>query len=183
MMENISKFESSANKIKEKLVKDVGAIRTSRANPALVKDIMVEYYGSKTKLEGLASIGIQDARTLTIQPWDKGAVEPIEKAVRSSGLGLQPVIDRDIIRIILPELTGERRQALIKLTSEKLEESRIALRRERDEVWKDVQEKERSKTISEDEKFRFKDELQRKVDKFNAELDKIVEQKKQEIST
>ncbi len=131
---SLSKFDSSFQKIKNHFADELGALRTGRANPALVKDIAVEYYGGKTKLEGLASIGVGDARTLIIQPWDKGALEAIEKAVRSSNLGLQPVVDRDVLRIILPELTGERRQAMQKLVGEKLEESRIALRRERDEV-------------------------------------------------
>lgn len=182
-MYNLSKFENSAGKIKDRLISDMSAIRTGRASPALVKDIMVEYYGSKMKLEGMASVGVQDARTLTIQPWDKGAIESIEKAIRSSNLGLQPVVDKDMIRIILPELTGERRVALSKLVGEKTEESRIALRRERDEVWKDIQEKERAKSISEDEKFRLKDELQKKVDRFNKDLDELAEKKRTEISS
>ncbi|MEK7566892.1 MAG: ribosome recycling factor [Patescibacteria group bacterium] len=181
MIDNLSKFEVSANKIKERLSGEMGAIRTSRANPALVKDITVEYYGSKMKLEGLASIGVGDARTLTVQPWDKGSLEAIEKAVRASNLGLQPVVDKDMIRIILPELTGERRQTLIKLVGEKLEEARIVLRRERDEVWKEAQEGERSGGISEDEKFRFKDELQKKIDRFNKDFEELAERKKNEI--
>ena len=180
-MYDLSKFETEAGKIKERLVAEMGAIRTSRASPALVKDIMVEYYGSKMKLEGLASIGVQDARTLTIQPWDKNAVEPIEKTIRSSNLGLQPVVDKGLIRIILPELTGERRQFLIKLVGEKTEESRIALRRGRDEVWKEIQERERSGGISEDEKFRLKDELQKKIDRFNKDLEELAENKKKDI--
>lgn len=132
-------------------------------------------------LDGLASISVQDARTLVIRPWDKNSLEPIEKAIRSSNSGLQPVADKDVIRVILPALTGENRQILLKLAGEKLEESRIVLRRERDEVWKDIQAKERLGEISEDEKFRLKDELQKKMDKFNAEFEGMVERKRREI--
>ena len=168
-------------KIKSRFAEELGALRTSRASPSLVKDILVDYYGTKTKIEGLASISIQDAKTLVIQPWDKNSVEPIEKAVRASNLGLQPVADKNILRIVLPELTGERRQSLIKFIGEKLEESRIAVRRERDEIWKDGQDKERAGELSEDQKFRLKEELQKKVDKANRELEEIAEKKRKEV--
>jgi len=183
MAYDLTRFENTAKKIKEKFSGELGAIRTSRASPALVKDILVDYYGGKMKLEGLASIGVQDARTIVVQPWDKSSLEAIEKAIRSSNLGIQPVADRDVLRIVLPELTGERRQALLKLAGEKLEEARIALRRERDEVWKEVQDKERAGEIPEDEKFRLKDELQKKTDGFNGEFEEIVEKKRQEVSS
>ena len=138
------KFDSLFQKTRDHLSENLGALRTGRANPALVKDIVIEYYGSKMKLEGLASIGTADARTLIIQPWDKGSLEAVEKGIRASNLGLQPVVDRDIIRVVLPELTGERRQAMQKLVGEKLEEARIALRRIRDDAWKEIQENEKA---------------------------------------
>jgi len=178
---SFNNFDSSAEKIKSRLAEELGALRTSRANSALVKDIQVELYGVKTKLEGLASISIQDAKTLVVQPWDKSSVEAIEKAIRASNLGLQPIADKNILRIVLPELTGERRQALLKLAGDKLEEARIALRRAREDVWKEAQEKERAGDISEDEKFRVKEELQKKVDKANRELDEITDKKRREI--
>jgi len=178
---SLNNFDSSVEKIKSRFAEELGALRTSRASPSLVKDILVDYYGTKTKIEGLASISIQDAKTLVIQPWDKNSVEPIEKAVRASNLGLQPVADKNILRIVLPELTGERRQSLIKFIGEKLEESRIAVRRERDEIWKDGQDKERAGELSEDQKFRLKEELQKKVDKANRELEEIAEKKRKEV--
>lgn len=182
-MYDFGKFETASKKIREKLGEELSALRTGRANPSLVKDILVDYYGSKVKLEGVATIGVSDARTLAIQPWDKNSMGPIEKAVRGSNLGLQPVADKDTIRVILPELTGERRQSLLKLAGEKLEESRIAVRRERDQVWKEIQESEREGKISEDEKFRLKDELQKKIDRFNKDLDELAEKKRYEISS
>ena len=182
-MYDLSKFENSIKKIGGKFAEELGGLRTGRANPALIKDVAVDYYGSKMKLEGLSSIAVQDARTLIVQPWDKNSLEPIEKAIRASNLGLQPVADKDVLRIILPELTGERRQVLLKLLGEKLEDSRIVLRRERDEVWKDIQVKERGGEISEDEKFRLKEELQKRVDKFNNSLQDLADKKRQEISS
>ncbi|MBI2506987.1 MAG: ribosome recycling factor [Candidatus Niyogibacteria bacterium] len=182
-MYDLSKFEVAAKRSREKLSEELGGLRTGRANPVLVKDIAVDYFGSKMKLEGLASISVQDARTLLIQPWDKNSIEPIEKAVRASNLGLQPVADKNVLRIILPELTGERRAALLKLTGEKLEASRVALRQEREAVWKDIQEKERKGEMSEDEKFRLKDDLQKKIDRFNKDFEELAEKKKQEISS
>lgn len=178
---SFSNFESAAAKTKERLVAEFGALRTGRANPVLVKDIQVEYYGSKTKLESLASIGVEDARTLIVQPWDKQSTEAIEKAIRNSNIGLQPIVDSTAIRLVLPELTGERRQALLKIASEKLEEARISLRKARDESWKDIQEREREKELSEDEKFRLKDELQKKMDSLNGELDDMAEKKRKEV--
>lgn len=182
-MYDFGKFETASKKIREKLGEELSVLRAGRANPSLVKDMLVDYYGSKVKLEGVATIGVQDARTLAIQPWDKNSMEPIEKAVRASNLGLQPVADKDIIRIILPELTGERRQALLKLAGEKFEEARIALRRSREDIWKEIQEKERAGEISEDEKFRLKDELQKKIDNLNSEFEEIVEKKRKEIGS
>ena len=183
MSYSFSGFDAELKKAKEWLADEFTALRTGRANPAMVKDILVDCYGSKMKLENVASIGAQDARTLLIQPWDKASVEPIERAIRASNLGLQPVVDKDVIRVILPTLTGERRGALMKLVSEKLEEARIMSRKARDEIWKDIQTKERDGALSEDEKFRAKDELQKKIDAFNRDLEALVERKKTEIQS
>ncbi|MEK7599043.1 MAG: ribosome recycling factor [Patescibacteria group bacterium] len=181
MIYSFSNFEIEAGKIKEWFSRELDGLRTGRANPTLVKDIVVEYYGTKTKLEGLASIGVQDARTLVIQPWDKQAIEAIEKAIRSSNIGLQPVVDKEMIRVVLPELTGERRQFLTKIVGEKFEEARVSLRKARDDVWKDIQNMERESKLSEDEKFRLKDELQKKMDSVNEALQGLAERKKEEI--
>ena len=180
---SFSGFEHELKKTTEWFSDELSALRTGRASPTMVKDILVDAYGSKTKLEGLASITTQDARTLAIQPWDKSVVGAIETAIRNSNLGLQPVVDKEVIRIILPALTGERRDQLIKLVGEKLEEARIASRKARDIVWKDIQTQERGGTSSEEEKFRAKDELQKKIDQFNRELDMLAERKHAEIKS
>ncbi|MBI1957180.1 MAG: ribosome recycling factor [Candidatus Niyogibacteria bacterium] len=183
MTYSFSSFDGELKRIKEHFSGELSSLRTGRANPAIVKDILVDAYGSKMKLEGVASITTQDARTLVIQPWDKGVVAAIESAIRNSNLGIQPVVDKDVIRVILPSLTGERREQLMKLVGEKSEDARIASRKARDEIWKDIQAQEREKKMSEDEKFRAKDELQKKIDHFNRELDDVAERKRTEIRT
>jgi len=143
---------------------------------------MIDSYGTKLPLKHVATIGVEDARTLRVTPWDISALKNIETAISNSNLGCQPIADQQSIRIILPQLSEERRKSLLKFLSEKLEEAKISLRRERDEVWKDIQEKERKGEIPEDDKFRFKDELQKMVDEAGKELEEIAQRKKQEIT-
>jgi ribosome recycling factor len=176
------KIKNKSEEVKNHLKKEVSSLHSSRANPALVEDILVESYGSKMPIKHLAAINSEDARTLRITPWDTSVLKNIETAISASNLGCQPIADKQSIRIVLPELSEERRKAIIKVLSEKLEEGRVALRQERDEVWKDIQEKEREGKIPEDEKFRLKEELQKIVDKTNEELDEITEHKKTEIA-
>ncbi|MBI5046012.1 MAG: ribosome recycling factor [Candidatus Niyogibacteria bacterium] len=102
-------FEQEIKKAVEWFTHEIVSLRTGRANPALVEDLEIESYGSKMPLKHIAAINVEDARTLGIKPWDKNNIQPIESAVRSSNLGLQPIVDKDMIRIILPELTAERR--------------------------------------------------------------------------
>ena len=183
MTYSFAPLDSELKKTKEWFVTELAALRTGRANPSMLANITVDAYGSKMKLEGVASITIQDARTLLIQPWDKAVIAAIETALRNSNLGLQPVVDKDVIRIILPALTGERREQLAKVVGEKLEEARIASRKARDEVWKSIQAQERDDKMSEDEKFRSKDEMQKKIDHFNRELETLAEKKRSEIKS
>lgn len=147
-----------------------------------MEDLEIDSYGSKMPLKHLAAISTEDARTLNIKPWDKNNIQAIELAVRSSNLGLQPLVDQDIIRIIIPELTEERRGALKKMLKEKLEQAKVSVRRARDEVWSKIQEKERAGEISEDEKFRLKDKMQEKIDAAFKKLEEIADKKEKEIS-
>jgi ribosome recycling factor len=177
-------FSKTKNKIEETkafLKREISTLRTGRATPALVEDILVDSYGSKMPIKHVASISVDDAKTLRISPWDMSVIKNIEAAISASNLGVQPIADKQSIRITLPQLSEERRKALIKIVSEKHEESKISLRQERDETWKDIQEKEKKGEISEDEKFRFKDELQKMIDGANEELDAISSAKKEEI--
>lgn len=178
---NFSNFQNQVSGVESKLKNQLALIRTGRANPALLEEVKIDYYGSKTSLKHAAAITAEDARTLRVQPWDASIIAVIENAIRSSSLGLQPVSDKNGVRVILPELTEERRKTLAKLVKEKLEESRISLRRMRDEVWKDIQEKARKKEISEDDKFRWKDKLQEITDEANKKFEEIIAKKEEEI--
>lgn len=156
-------------------------MRTGRATPALVENLEVDYYGSKTPLKAVAAISSSDPRTLEIKPWDKNAIQPIEKAIQSSSLGLNPVTDRDVIRLSIPSLTEERRKELTKLLGKHLEEARIQVRREREEALKEIDRKEKAKEISEDEKFRQKNEVQKQVDEINKKIEDLGSAKEREI--
>lgn len=181
MSYDFSKIKKQAQETKEWFKNEISLLRTGRATPALVENVKVDYYGAKNPIKGMASITVEDARTLKLNPWDKEAISQIEQAIRSSDLGIQPVTEKDVIRLIFPELTEERRISLIKVLSDKMEEAKISLRRERDEVWRDIQDKEKNKEIGEDDKFRFKDELQKIVDDSNKKLDEMAVIKEKEI--
>lgn len=178
-----SELKSKIDKTKEWLKKELVGLRTGRASPALVEDIKVDYFGTLTPLSHLASVKAEDAKTLTIEPWDKNSLESISKALLNSSLGIQPIASKESIRIVLPPLTQERRILLAKILNEKLEEAKIKLRQIRDESWSETQKQEREKKISQDEKFRLKDKLEEEIKKGAGELEKIAEAKKGEIES
>lgn len=181
MVYDFSHIKSGGGRIKERFKTETAALRTGRANPALIENLLIDSYGTKTPLKHLASISIEDARTIRVAPWDVSAIKNIEHSISASDLGIQPITDKQSIRINLPSLTEERRKSLIKTLFAKLEEVKISLRLEREKVWKDIQEKERNGEISEDDKFRFKEELQKVVDKISEELEIIAKHKENEI--
>jgi ribosome recycling factor len=181
-MYNFSQLKDDLEKIKEHFRDDVASLRTGRANPDLVNKIIIDCYGSKTPLEHLASIAVEDAKTLRIQPWDKSIILNIEQGIEKSELGLRPVADKETLRITLPELTSERKENLLKVLKGKLEEARIAVRKARDDVWGDIQEKEREGNITEDEKFYFKEQMQDIINEINKELEDIASKKEKEIT-
>lgn len=174
-------LKQSLEKILERLKNEAASLRTGRATPALVEDLEVDYYGSKTQLKAIASISAPEPRQILISPWDKNAIQPIERAIQGSSLGLNPVIDRETIRLTIPSLTEERRKELVKLLGKYLEEARIAVRREREEVLKEVDRDEKEKKISEDEKFRKKQETQKIIDEMNKKIEDLGVAKEKEI--
>jgi ribosome recycling factor len=165
------------------LQKELNTLRTGRATPALVEDVRVSAYDSIMELKGLASIAIQDAKTLLIDPWDKTLLQAIEKGIRDSGSGLSPVTDSDKIRIVMPMMTEENRRSLVKVMKEKLEDARIALRGVREGVREEILEKEKNKEMSEDEKFKLLDELDKLTKEFSDLIGGMGEQKEEEIMT
>ena len=165
----------------QSLVDDLNGIRTGRASPALVEKLPVEYYGTPTPLQNLASISVPEPRTLTIKPFDAGALKDIEKAIRVSELGINPNSDGKVIHLNLPPLTEERRRDLVKLMHHRLEEARIAVRNVRRDLHNDIREYEKEKLITEDDLKRGEDDLQKLTDKFVEEIARLGQNKEKEI--
>lgn len=181
----ISEFLSNADvkmgKTVEVLQRELATIRTGRASPALVEQIRVDYYGVPTPLGQMATISVPEARLLVIQPWDKGSLSSIEKAILKSGLGLNPANDGDVIRLSIPQLTEERRRELVRVVRKRVEEGRVAIRNVRRETMEQLRDLARNKEISEDEQKRALELLQRLTDRFIEESDTIVRDKEAEV--
>ncbi len=158
-------------------------LRTGRAHPGLVEDLLVDYYGTMTPIKQMASVSVPEPRQILISPWDKGALAKIEATIRESDLGLNPLNDGVGVRVVLPALTEERRKDLVKVLNTKAEEARIAIRSVREDIWKDIQEAEQNGEMGEDEKFRGKEDLQKVVDEYNARIEGLRDKKEQEIMT
>jgi len=179
-MFDIEKKKDNFEKIVGHFQDDIGSIKTGRANTAFVESMDVEVYGSKMKVKELASISVQDARTLVIQPWDKNSLKPIEKAIHEANLGLSPVAEKDLIRLTFPPLTEERRKEYIKLLRSKMEDARIRVRRLRDDIRREIQEDD---SLDEDKQFKAKENLQKMVDEYNKKLGELTDKKEEELIT
>ena len=160
---------------------DLKKLRTGRAHPSLIENLKVDYYGTETPLQQLANIGIEDARTLVVTPWDKAAVQAVEKAVYKSDLGLTPNTAGTVIRIPLPPLTEERRRDITKVVRGDAEGARVAVRNVRRDVLQDVKEALKEKMISQDEEKKAQEEIQKLTDKHVAEIDQVLAAKEKEI--
>lgn len=180
--EIVEKFKPEMDKAVAFLDRELSKIRTSRATPALVEDVVVNCFGQNFPLKQLASISAPEPRQILIQPWDKSYIEGIVSALSKTGTGANPIVDKDAIRINLPSLTEEYRNDLLKLVSAKEEETRQLIRRYREEAWSKIQTFARDGQIREDDKFRGKDELQKLVDEYNKKIDGVGEKKRKEIS-
>jgi ribosome recycling factor len=183
-------YQKIINKVKPEMDKTIGffdrelmKIRTSRANPSLIEDVIVDCFGQRFSLKQLATISISGPREISIQPWDNSYIEGIISALRNSRgvIGASPIVDKDIIRITLPSLSEEYRKNLLRVISDKQEEAKITIRRWREQVWKEIQEGFKEGIIREDDKFRAKDELQDLIDEYNEKIENIGERKKKEI--
>jgi ribosome recycling factor len=174
-------FDARLAAVSDWLGKELSAIRTGRANVAILDGVLVESYGSRMPINQLASVSAEDPRTLKVAPWDQTVVKAIEAGIRDADLGLSVMSDGKVLRVVFPELTAERREMLIKQAGKKLEEARISLRKERQDCWDDIQAKEKEGGMSEDDKLRHKDEMQKKVDDLNAAMEKALEAKESEI--
>ncbi|MBI5645251.1 ribosome recycling factor [Candidatus Kaiserbacteria bacterium] len=167
---------------KEWLSKEYRGLRTGRAAPAILDGVMVSAYGSMMPLKQIGNVGIEDARTIRVTAYDPSVIKDIERGIAAANLGVGTTSDGTSIRVSFPELTAERREQLIKLAKQKLEEARTTVRIARDESWKGIQEREREGTLTEDDKFQLKDDLQKRVDKANDDLQGAFEAKEKEMS-
>jgi ribosome recycling factor len=165
----------------EALQRELNTIRTGRASPTLLDRLMVDYYGTPTPVQQVATIHAPDARSLTIQPWDKHVLGDIEKAIQKSDLGVNPTNDGQMIRLALPPLTEDRRKELVKVAHKKVDEAKIAVRNCRRDGHDTLREQEKNKEISADDLKRSVDRLQKLTDRYIAELDKQGQAKEQEI--
>lgn len=176
-------YKSDFQKPIDHFKQELGGIRTGRATPALVENIMVDVYGEKLAVKSLASIAVPDPKSLVVEPWDKTILKDLETAVRNAGAGVSVSNEGNFLRIILPPLTEENRKILVKLVNEKAEEARVALRSLREKVKEKIIDAERKKEISEDARYKMQDELDKMISDFNAEIKRMVEDKEKEIMT
>ena len=179
-VEVLASAEARMKKGIETAQNQFATIRTGRANAAILDRVEAEYYGASTPLKQMAAITVTDARTLTISPYDKTLIKEIEKSIVNSGLGLTPNNDGNVLRIILPSLTEERRKELTKLVRKYAEESRVAVRNVRRDALDDLK-KMKGKEVSEDELKQQEVNLQKLTDKYVKEIDKMTEQKEAEV--
>ena len=163
------------------LFRSLTKIRTGRANPALLDTVVVDYYGNPTPINQVANIALLDARTISVQPWEKGMGAKIEKAIRDSDLGLNPAAMGDLIRVPMPPMTEERRKELTKVVRAEGENAKVAVRNLRRDANEAVKKLVKDKLASEDEQKRAEADIQKTTDKFIAEVDKAVAAKEQDI--
>jgi len=173
--------EDKMKKAFESVTREFSEIRTGRASPTLVEGLHIDYYGTPTLLKQLASISAPDAHLIIIQPWDPTAIVEIEKAILKSNLGINPSNDGKVVRLSIPPLSKERRQELAKVVHGMAEEGRVSLRTIRRDAKEHLEKLEKDKTISEDDKFRGIDEVQKTVDKYIAKVDELLKSKEKEV--
>lgn len=177
----LSDAKSRMEKSLEALRKELGSIRTGRANPRLVENLLVDYFGVPTPLNQLASITVPEARLLVIQPWDKQGLTTIEKGIIRSDLGLTPNNDGSVIRLTIPSLTEERRKELVRLIRKKAEEGRVAIRNVRRDSLERLRTMEKNKEMSEDALARDQEQLQKQTDSFIAQINQLLVEKEAEV--
>lgn len=171
------------NKVIERLDNELKNIRTGRANAALVDDIRVEAYGSTMDLKGVAAISVPDAKTIQIEPWDKGLVKDVEKALLAANLGITPNVAGTVIRLNMPQMTEETRRDTVKAVQQKGEQARIAIRNVREDVRQAITKDEEANVINEDEKFRQFEALDKSVKEFNDKIEELIDDKEKEVMT
>lgn len=182
MLNNINKdVETNMQKALEVFKVEIGKLRTGRANSSLVDGVKVDYYGNETSLKNIANIVVSDAHTITITPWEKTMVKPVEKAILNAGLGLNPIADANLVRVPIPAMTEERRKEMAKVVKGIAEQARVSLRNVRRDAMAHLKDLLKKKQIDEDTDRRAQDLVQKTTDKFVAEVDKLTVVKEAEL--
>ena len=180
-MFNFTELKQKTKDVEEWLAKEFSVIRTGRATAAILDFVQVEAYGEIMAIKELANIIVEDAKTIRLEPWDATVGKNIEKAISISNLGLSLAPYEKGLRVIFPDLTSERREQFVKIAKAKLEEARVTLRGLRDKTWKSIEEAEKAGGMSEDDKFRLKDDMQKIINEIGQKLDILTEKKESEI--
>ncbi len=175
--------EEKMIKTEEVVQHEFSGVRTGKASPSLVENVLVEVYGSQMRIRELAGITSPEPRMLLIQPWDATTLHPIEKAIQKSNLGLNPAVDKKFIRIVLPELSQERRMEFIKIVKKMAEDGRVAIRHIRRDALEHLKKETKAGGVTEDQEEAAEKEVQKLTDQYIAKIDKHVESKEKEILT
>jgi ribosome recycling factor len=173
--------ETKMGKSIEALKSDLQKVRTGRAHPGILDQVHVDYYGSMVPISQVANVSLLDARTISVQPWEKGMGPKIEKAIRESDLGLNPAAQGDLLRVPMPGLTEERRKEMTKLVRHEGENTKVAVRNLRRDANEHLKKLLKDKEVSEDDERRAQDDVQRLTDRVIAEIDRLVQQKEAEV--
>ena len=181
MREIIENSELNMMKTIEILKKEFASLRAGRATPSLLDRINVDYYGTPTPITQLATVSVPEGRLLVIQPWDKGVIADIERAIMKSDLGITPASDGNVIRLAVPQLTEERRKELVKCIKKKGEEGKVAIRNVRRDAMEQLKAAEKNAGYSEDDLKRYQEEAQKLTDRYVKEIDKVVAEKEKEV--
>lgn len=181
MQYNFLNLKIDLKKVEDFLSKEYSQLNIGRASPMVLDGVSVEVYGDYQPIKNVASVSIEDPKTLRISPWDKSQIKAIEKAVMTADLGLSVATDDAGIRVIFPQLTTETRAKLVKLLKQKMEDSKITVRKNREHTWDDVQAKEKAGEMTEDEKFKAKEDIQKIIDEANNNLEAVFEKKEKEV--
>ena len=181
MNSNLKVYDEKMNKSVDILAKDYAAIRAGRANPAVLDKVTVEYYGAPTPINQMAAVSVTEARTLTIQPWDRSTLKEIEKAIQTSDIGINPNNDGTVIRLNFPPLTEERRKELCKKVSTYGEEAKVAIRSIRRDGNEKFKAMKKASEITEDDQKSYEEDLQKLTDKYIKEIDQMSQNKEKEI--
>ena len=184
-MENefITKYKDDFDKAVQHYEKELRTLRIGRANPATVEDILVDAYGVKTPIKQMASISVPEARSMVIEPWDKNLLKEIEKSLTYADLGFSISGETGLVRVTVPQMTEENRKDMVKVLNEKLEAGKISIKSIREKVKEEIVEAEKKSDITEDDKYKYVEELDKKVQELNKQLQETIERKEKEIMT